>query len=79
MAQKTIPAPGHALNDYLSSVELLLDGMAHGKISWSEMLDLQLAATSRLHGRLLDHFLARAHTRQEVAAGRAGAGIRDGA
>lgn len=59
-------SPGQALSQYLLACDEALDWYAHGKVSWTEMLDLQEQATARLHGHLLDRFLVRAHARQSL-------------
>jgi hypothetical protein len=71
MAKQDTPAPGWAVNEYLNACERILDRYAHGEIVWATMLDERAAAAARLSGLLADHFLIRAHNRQDLVARRA--------
>lgn len=59
--QPAIPAPGRALNTYMAHVQDLLDAYKHGDLTWAEMMDRREHAAAQLSGRLVDHFLVRAH------------------
>ena len=73
MAKQDIPAPGWAVNEYLKACDRILDAYAHGEIVWATLLDQRAAAAARLSGLLADHFLIRAHNRQDLVARRANA------
>lgn len=55
------PAPGAALQNYLHAVEVSLDLYRHKKMTFEQLLDERNRVAGMLAGRLLDHFLIRAH------------------
>jgi hypothetical protein len=67
--QDPVPAPGRSLNVYQTKIQDLLDAFKKGELSWAEMMDRREQAVAQLNGRLIDHFLVRAHNVRSLNVG----------